>query len=101
MVEVDIFSCDVLNCHGSWSPFELFSFACKVAQEGQSWNFPCYMLTPLNLKLGLANFFPYGKGFKTLKAFLPPTKTVALVQSVLNSKTGPHFCCCQNWSNQF
>src|SRR3954468_8811075 len=69
MVEVDIFSCDDLNCHGGWSHFGLFSFACKVAQEGQSWNFPCHMLTPLDLKLGLAISFHMARVLKSSRHF--------------------------------
>jgi len=69
MVEVYIFSCGDLNWHGGWSQFGLVSFACKVAQEGQSWNFPCHMLTSLDPKLGLAISFHMARVLKPSRHF--------------------------------
>src|SRR4051812_23330005 len=36
-----------------------------------------------------------------VKPILSSIKTVALVQLEFEFKNGPHFYCCQNWSNQF
>ena len=48
-----------------------------------------------------SQFFCLTKESCLFKSFLQHSKTVALVQMVLNFKKEPHFCCCQNWSNQF
>src|ERR1043165_7576260 len=58
-------------------------------------------VTSPRLQLWPSHFFCLGKGFHLLQSFLQHPKTVALVQSGFEFKKGSHFCCCQNWSNQF
>src|SRR3954464_13138132 len=48
-----------------------------------------------------SHFFCIGHDCHLFKLLLQHSKTVALVQSAFEFKKGPHFCYCQNWSNQF
>src|SRR4051812_12712009 len=96
-----IISCGGLKLHGDWSPFGLYVLASKVTQEG-FWNiFPCCMLTPLDPIFGPAISFALTRVLESSRYFLTSSKTEALVQMFLKFKMSSHFCCCQNWSNQF
>src|ERR1043165_6014987 len=48
-----------------------------------------------------SHFICLGHDRNLFKLLLQHSKTVALVQSEFEFKKGPHFFCCQNWSNQF
>ena len=53
------------------------------------------------LHLWTTHFFCNAKDYQMVKTILSSIKTVPLVQSGFENKKGPHFYCCQNWSNQF
>src|SRR3954463_13017540 len=61
----------------------------------------CSHATSPRLHLLPIHFFCNAKMYQMVKPILSSIKTVALVQLEFEFKNGPHFYCCQNWSNQF
>src|SRR3954467_8473114 len=61
----------------------------------------CLHVTSPRLHLLPIHFFCNAKIYQMVKPILSSIKTVALVQLEFEFKNGPHFYCCQNWSNQF